>query len=126
MDKTRIDSSGNRKERGRKVIETVLTEDEAPSSGEFEPVQGSAGVRDKGCVWKKRRITNTLGEEIRGKRNVLRNFVSLPCSVLTCSTLRIYTGYTHLSLYIYTYTHRNRRRVDERKIALLTLLPCRQ
>lgn len=50
MDKTRIDSSGNRKERGRKVIETVLTEDEAPSSGEFEPVQRSAGVRDKGCV----------------------------------------------------------------------------
>lgn len=46
----RIDSSGNRKERGRKDIETVLTEDEAPSSGEFEPVQGSAGVRDKGCV----------------------------------------------------------------------------
>lgn len=42
--------SGNRKERGRKDIETVLTEDEAPSSGEFEPVQGSAGVRDKGCV----------------------------------------------------------------------------
>lgn len=40
-------SEVNRKWRRRKDIETVLTEDEAPSSGEFEPVQGSAELRNK-------------------------------------------------------------------------------
>lgn len=85
------------------------------------------GPRIRGSPWQRLRLEASnnkhSGRKIRGKRNVLRNFVSLSCFVLTCSILD--AGYTQLCIHIYTgiVDSSTRRRTKNCSANFVTLSP---